>query len=296
MSSVRLFAPDSPGEGITVKEVTTKYLAIAKGSPAALADKASILGRFSGAFGDADPLTLCPDDLEVWVLSQTTLTSDWTRRRWVAAVNAALNWAVRKKRLIPYNPVAGVRFRCGKRGRPLTDREFRAMLRHATDQRFRRLLLFLRYTGCRPNEAASATWNDVDLDRRAIVLDKHKTEHVTHEPRVIYLPPQGVRLLSLIALTDKHEGRIFVNAWGNPWGRSALSQRVQTIRRRSGIPRDAKLYGCRHAHATNAILSGVDIATLAQLMGHTGTRTTQTYLHLAGKDAHLRAAVDKIKR
>lgn len=55
---------------------------------------------------------------------------------------------------------------------------------------------------------------------------------------------------------------------------------------------EAKLYGIRHAFGTRAIMSGsVDLKTLAEVMGHTTTRTTEHYLHVAGKHEHLARAM-----
>jgi site-specific recombinase XerD len=51
------------------------------------------------------------------------------------------------------------------------------------------------------------------------------------------------------------------------------------------------LYGLRHAFGTRSILNGVDLKTLSELMGHTTTRTTEHYLHLAGQRSHLADAM-----
>lgn len=40
--------------------------------------------------------------------------------------------------------------------------------------RFRQVLVFLWYTGCRPGEAARLTWSDIDFARQVIVLTRHK--------------------------------------------------------------------------------------------------------------------------
>ena len=300
MPSIQIYRPDQLGlaGAPTVESVVDSYLrhSASQGTSArAREDRERVLGLFVRSFGPRAVIDLCPDDLEEWIGRQDSLKSAWSRRRWCTTINAALNWAQKKKRLIPYNPLAGVTIRPGKRGRPLTNREFAGIIREATDKRFRRLVLFLRYTGCRPGEAASARWSDLDSERGAIVLAQHKTCHVVAEPRVIYLPPQAVRLLALIARTDRQEPHIFVNGWGNPWRQNALSARMAGIRDRAGIPKDAKLYGNRHRYACDAILSGVELKTLSLLMGHTTTRTTEYYVHLAGKDAHLRSAVEKIK-
>jgi AraC-like DNA-binding protein len=58
---------------------------------------------------------------------------------------------------------------------------------------------------------------------------------------------------------------------------------MQRARERAKIPDEVKLYGLRHAFGTRAILNGVDIKTLAELLGHTTTRMSEHYIHLAGQ-------------
>jgi site-specific recombinase XerD len=53
----------------------------------------------------------------------------------------------------------------------------------------------------------------------------------------------------------------------------------------------------RHAFGTNAILNGVDVATVAELMGHTSLEiVSRVYLHLADQHSHLTAAAEKATR
>jgi site-specific recombinase XerD len=57
---------------------------------------------------------------------------------------------------------------------------------------------------------------------------------------------------------------------------------------------DAKLYGLRHRFGTTAILHGVDLKTLSELMGHTTTRMTEHYVAIAGQRQHLAEAMLKV--
>ena len=66
---------------------------------------------------------------------------------------------------------------------------------------------------------------------------------------------------------------------------------MQRARAKAGIPDDCKLYGLRHRFGTEAILNGVDIKTLAELMGHSTTKMSENYVHLAGQASHLAAAM-----
>ena len=86
---------------------------------------------------------------------------------------------------------------------------------------------------------------------------------------------------------------VFLTARGTRWNRSNLGLRMRRLRERAGLPDDVKLYGIRHHFGTQSIINGVDIKTLAELMGHTTSRMTEHYVHLAGCQKHLAAAMQQ---
>jgi integrase len=101
--------------------------------------------------------------------------SEWYRRCVISTIKRAFNWACEME-LIDRNPFA--KMRCGRghpeRRRPMTDEQFQTLLR-GSDSKFRRFLIFLKFTGCRPGEAASMRWADVRFDEASVVLREHKT-------------------------------------------------------------------------------------------------------------------------
>lgn len=188
----------------------------------------------------------------------------------------------------------------------MTDPEFEALLKAAEGRpakkkpspadRFRELAHFLRLTGARPGEAAKLEWANIDLDAAVIVLTVHKTSRTqrTSKPRVIPLTPEVVDLLTAIRRLNKPGPRVFNTHRGTAWNRSNLSLRVQRARANAKIPTEVKLYGLRHAFGTRAVLNGVDIKTLAELLGHTSTRMSEHYVHIAGWVPHLLEAMRKV--
>lgn len=66
---------------------------------------------------------------------------------------------------------------------------------------------------------------------------------------------------------------------------------MRRARELAGVPNDVKLYGIRHAFGTRGIVNGCDLKTLSTLMGHTSTRMTECYTHLARQNEHLAAAM-----
>ncbi len=62
----------------------------------------------------------------------------------------------------------------------------------------------------------------------------------------------------------------------------------------SGIKPPFRLYDLRHTYGTRAIEAGIDIFSVAKLMGHADLSTTQRYVHLS--KGHLEDAQKKIER
>jgi integrase len=254
-----------------------------------------------------------PIHLTQWIDANPQWCSDWTRATIVKTVQRAFNWAARQ-RVIAANPFVGVTQRAGEPRRPMTDEEFRRVLRATVRRlpaghkrrnprkrptagtRFRQVLYFLRYTGARPGEMAALTWDDIDFDQNVIVLQQHKTRRLqrTPRPRVIQMVPEVAKLLRRIKRQERVEhANVFVNSQGLPWKRASLGLRLRRLRTEAGVPKDATLYGIRHQFGTQAVIRGVDLKTLAELMGHRTTQMTEHDCHLAGHQAHLAAAMQR---
>jgi integrase len=214
-----------------------------------------------------------PSHMREWVKAHPQWASDWTKNAAIRNVQVAFNWAAGEERLIKENPFRGVTHQTGDPRRPLTDGEFQALLRASNGRRskrrpssgarFREFLIFLRFTGCRPCEAAQLRWSDVQ--EGYIVLTKHKTRRTQKKPKPRVIPLHPVVLKLLIHVRRRNEGDyVFVNHRRTPWNKFNLALRVGRARKKAGISDDAKLYGMRHAFGTQAIVNGVGLKTLAE--------------------------------
>lgn len=299
MPKMRLFdpdrGPDKDGSPYSVADVVDSYLRqdiSLRERP--FDDRRHVLELFCSQFGDMRVTEGKPIQLREWIMSQPTWKSNWTRRRAAGTIRACFNWATRLK-LIAENPFAGVTFPHGDRGEPIEPAEFQAMLRASTPV-FRRFLIALRYTGARTGEIAKSEWRHLDMVRQCIVLKEHKTRAATGKPRRIILHPVVIKLLDWIRRHGPNPRFMFVNAKGWNWTAPAIHWRIEQIREKAGVRKDATCYGCRHLFLTQAVLAGVDIATVSALAGHSRIATTAWYLHVAGKTDHLKAAIQQVFR
>ncbi len=281
----------------TVRDVIALYLENTRQeqSPRTFEGRQRILRAFVDRHGDLPLADAKPYHLRLWLDAQTQWASDWTKKGACGSVQRAFNWAV-KLGIIDRNPFHGISHREGEPGRPMTDGEFRAMLR-ASSTPFRRVLTFLRYTGCRPCELSQIEPHHIDFDRGVVILTKHKTAKTRRDrkPRVIVLHPVAATLLRvLIRQMVPEQVKVFINSRGTGWTRYALACRMKELRKKVKLPKDCKIYGLRHKFGTDAILHGVELKTVATLMSHTTTRTTERYVHIDGAVSHLAAALGRI--
>jgi integrase len=288
----------------TVASVIETYLALAPGLIAAstLEMRQPHLQSFAEAHGWRGVTEAKPLHVQEW-LNEHPTWGDWTKNGAVRTILAVFGWAAKTK-LIAANPFLGASHRAGLPRRDMTPAEFHAILRAMRSRnrkrptpahRFRKVLIFLYLTGCRPGEAAKLRWEHINFNLNLIVLPNHKTARTQRvpRPRVIALHPRVVRLLKQIQA--KQEGDlVFLTYRKTPWNKHTLAVRVKRARRNAGVPEDAKLYGVRHAFGTRAVLKGVNLKTLSELLGHTTTRMSEYYVHLAGQYAHLADAIQQV--
>jgi integrase len=230
------------------------------------------------------------------------------------AVQRLFTWGVVDAEIITKNPFKGMRKPpLGERRRILSRRESISFLRGARKP-FRSLMLAYRETYARPQELRLATFEDlkaenpamdIDLALRSgqacIVLESYKCRlrrKDPNTPRVILLSPRVGRMIARLRMSRKrNDERIFKNAMGKEWSQNAVRCCFRRLRKRIQSKRDTRgenivPYSFRHSGATAAAASGVRDRMLAELLGHTSTRTTARYQHLSIE--HLRSAMQKL--
>jgi integrase len=89
-------------------------------------------------------------------------------------------------------------------------------------------------------------------------------------------------------------GPIFRNTRGRPLTTNAIRCRFRFLREKHPNLAGVVAYSYRHSFATEALVKGVGIAQVAELLGHTSTdMVSRHYGHLADNVIHMRAAALK---
>jgi integrase len=152
-------------------------------------------------------------------------------------------------------------------------------------------LRLIMLTGCRPAEALQATWNEFDAEPGYwIKPSAHVKQRKTHK---LPLSPAAIELVD--RLREKRKGREWVFPGDKPGEHLAALWHVwHFVRKRAGLGKEARAYDLRHSFASIGAGGGLSLVIIGRLLGHTQTRTTQRYAHLA--DDPVREAAEKITK
>lgn len=149
-------------------------------------------------------------------------------------------------------------------------------------------VLLLLHTAMRPSEAAGLRWDQVMFEQRILDLTETKTE-----PRRVPLTETAVNMISKLA-QDREEGNPFVflpRGYQNTVQPFSYFRRAfETARDRAGL--SISLYGLRHLAGSYLVMLGVDIRTVAEIMGHKNISMTMRYTHFL--DEHKIKAVNAV--
>lgn len=128
-------------------------------------------------------------------------------------------------------------------------------------------------TGCRSGELLTLTWDNVDLDRRYIVI----RNSLSKNKKTIYKPLNNTAF-NLLDSLNKDNDFVFYNP--------KTQNRYKTFRRAwlltlDNLDFNCRIHDLRHTFASLLVSQGVPIYHISQLLGHSDTRITQKYVHLS---------------
>lgn len=224
-----------------------------------------------------------------------------SRRGAVQAIKQAWKWA-HSEGLLSANKLLSLSVAGDNRREGLVSAEHRAAMCIAADPlrkgkracgSLRAVLIALKHSGARPSAISAVEARHVSPDGSAWVLPEHKTRAKTKRPLVVYLSPCAQTLTRILA-HSRPTGRLFVTRKGTPWNKDLIARRFARLRDRLELPKTVVPYAYRHTFTTNALIKGVDLATVAALLGHSDvSMIARNYGHLDKATQHLKDAAKK---
>lgn len=150
------------------------------------------------------------------------------------------------------------------------------------DTRLHDYIMLLLNTGCRSGELLSLEWDSVNLDQRYMVV----RNSLSKNKKTVYKPLNLECVFAFNRLRQVHDNPKYV--FYNPkTGKPIVSFRhgFKAAVEKAGIG-DLRIHDLRHTFASFLVQKGVPIYQVSTLLGHSDTRITQKYAHLAPNYLH----------
>ena len=153
-------------------------------------------------------------------------------------------------------------------------------------------ILLQLHTGMRPSEGAALTWEQINFDNRIIDLQKTKTD-----PRRVPLTVSAIETLANLVPIDGYSCADYVFLPKHPKMSHRLRpnqyfrESFEAAVKRANIE-NFHMHDLRHTAASYMIMNGVDLRTVADILGHKTISMTMRYTHLL--DDHKLKAIDRI--
>lgn len=209
--------------------------------------------------------------------------SEQTIRHIVVAVKSVLRWAHQTREIGQLPTIPTPRVSEPRTPRPYSVDEERALIAAAADDEERALFLISFDTGIRKSELFGLTWAQVDWEARELIIDRQRyrgdeRQTKSGKARKIQLSETLEQLLK--SIRHLRAPYVFCDETGAPLTDGSLRATFERAVERAGL-RKVRWHDHRHTFASVRVAEGESVFGLRQALGHSDTRTTQRYVHVA---------------
>jgi integrase len=139
-----------------------------------------------------------------------------------------------------------------------------------------RVALFLLSTGCRLNEVLSATWAEVDIERRVFTI--RATNSKSRKVRGVPLNDSAVEILKSLE-TKGEQGPLFISSRSGK-AFTTIAKQWSRVRKAARLPH-LRLHDLRHQFASFLVNDGRTLYEVQAILGHSSSKVTERYSHLS---------------
>ncbi len=149
------------------------------------------------------------------------------------------------------------------------------------------MVLLALNTGMRRGEIFALQWSDVDFSNKVITVRAATAK--SQRTRRIPLNAEALDVMKRWKGPREKQGLVFPGSDGKPM--TNINRSWATIAAEAEL-KNFRFHDCRHHFASRLVMSGSDLYTVKELLGHSDFEMTQRYAHLAPE--HKAAAVARL--
>lgn len=143
------------------------------------------------------------------------------------------------------------------------------------------------YYGCglRRNEGVNLDINDVLFDKNFVYVRKGKNYKERYVPMSTGVKEDLQSYIDFVrpVLIKTGAKALFLNQYGNRLGSNSMADRLQKLKEKADINKEAGLHALRHSIATHLLQSGMELEKIKRFLGHASLESTQIYTHIANE-------------
>lgn len=216
-----------------------------------------------------------------------------TINNYIRNLKVFFTWAVDNK-IIKSSPMDKVQFVKTKR-KPkdnISDSDFTTLIKALDVTKYFEyrdyvVIQLIMDTGMRLGETLSLTIDDIDLDRRAVLIPADITKS-KKERYVFFSNTMAGMLRRWIQFKDRYidnDVLLFPTTRGTKLGIPHFERNFRIYKERAGLSQNVTPHSLRNNFAKRCLMSGMDIYTLSRILGHSSvTVTEKAYLDLTVTD------------
>lgn len=243
-------------------------------------------------FGSKKASQISFSDIMEFKAERFTKVCEETVNRDLTYFSAAYNYAIKAKLLFE-NPIKNIdKFDCTHRQRVkfLNPQEKMQLVNAATGQ-LQDLIVFALQTGMRQGEILGLKWQDVDFNlmHMRVLRKKGGSAIFSHVPI-------WDKVQSIILAQPRRGEFVFTRLDGSRLGKNSCAHSTyrRLIKRLNIQGGDFTFHDLRHNFASDYLMAGNTLASLAEILGHRRFDTTRRYAHLSRE--HHKAGMDRMPR
>jgi integrase/recombinase XerD len=140
------------------------------------------------------------------------------------------------------------------------------------------------YYGCglRRNEGVSLDVNNILFNKSLVYvrIGKNYRERYVPMSKGVKEDLQTYINYARIILTKEPSQALFLNQYGKRLTGASMAERLQQLKEKAAIDKEAGLHILRHSIATHLLQSGMEMEQIKRFLGHSSLESTQIYTHI----------------
>lgn len=283
----------TPQKSVYLKDFAVEYLEYSKSRKAVKtfnSDRLS-LRKFIEFTGNITITSVTPKLIDKYLIKRVeevkTSSVNVEIRHLKAAFSSAVKWDHIKK-----NPFIGIKQFSTPKNKAIffTDKEISALIDVIEESWLIDIVIFAVNTGLRIGELVNLKWVDIDFNKKHIMVKNSNTFTTKNKlERKVPLNQEARNLLLTLPHLSEYA---FPNGNGKIRDRVFVSRRFKRYIRLLKLNEEFTFHSLRHTFASHLVRNGISLYQVAKIMGHTNSKTTELYAHLAPDD--LQDAVDTL--